>query len=1269
MKHCGKILRTLLLAAALCLVVGGGVLAEEPATTTGSPYEEEGYYTITIPTDVSVSETDGTGTLNITGKLEDHNVLEVDVSSANDYKLTYAGENLPYTITNGKETWSSNEGGHELTYSTEDSDDALTINTTLNVALAPGATATMSGVYTDTLTFTLDLVKRAYTINVYYEQMTSWGEYRIADRKEKRNFPEITEKPNNSFTKALKPGEETTLKLSELVENYSESDGQWETRYVENASETGAQAIGKYVDRTYTVTPGDKSTISVQVYRKMVWLDMNIAVKNDKGTYEQVATAAATADSPAWGGATVSVADNLMAADANDYFRMHPLGAKYTVTNFYVNKECTQEIEALGSGKYYRNYEVIGYIDGRAADGTYHDLMGKDSFSGTITKVTNSNEPDYMDNGTGEAVGMFLLVLGRKPCLIYDTNLGDASDTVYGSDGAEWPAKTNEFAWDILTDADKLPKLTRPGYTFGGWYTTAECNEADKVTNLENCNPTEDVTLYAKWTEATDTYTVKFVAGDGAEGTMNDMQYGVGESAVLPKCTFTRTDSLKFAGWSEKQAIDSNDDIKYEDGAFVSDWDNAKKDDVITLYAQWGQECEITVKYETMNSKLAVGSVSVGKPLEVNRKSEWETTKFTKVLVPGKTYTWTNPKYDSSNEYEWLTKTSEIEVKDETTNYEIEVWRQMYALDLNVARYDPELTDSNLQKAGGYERLKTNDDWNNWGKTTLTINGVVKSTSVPDYYTAHPYGTTYKFSDITVNSSYTFAGYKVMGWTLSSEVGTGDKIADGTPQVITHEAVDGEAVVIDKSLANVNTDVTHYTKTKPEDPNEVDGGVTVWIFIAPADMDTATGTEITLNGNNSTDESEAGTSTKTYTMLPSCTFTKTGYTFTSWNTKADGTGTSYKAGTLVEKITDWENKEEPTLYAQWRANVLTINYHSGGEGAITWKYRADNKKYREETVINLDTTMDEVVQSEEVAYDEVYRDYISTGNGVHGLLISSRLGWAKDANKHASGWTLGVKGAEVKPKPDDGFTTNGEVWTGQQIAQFFDESKDGKNYEQQLGNGDLTVDLYPIIADGNAPTTGETTTEETADEAEEEATTLLPDQIAMDPIYNEDIHDGALTGEDTDEPSDEVEEPDEDLADAEEPGAEDDAAADDTEDSEADDAAADTTTDATEKPGKADTADGDAEDTGTKADAASDPAADADPDETTTAPDTASKTTEDAETSKPDTDSAAATPAKDAEPAASAPDADTDPYLPAPYDLYYYAGTGISLDAGYGDEW
>lgn len=86
---------------------------------------------------------------------------------------------------------------------------------------------------------------------------------------------------------------------------------------------------------------------------------------------------------------------------------------------------------------------------------------------------------------------------------------------------------------------------------------------------------------------------------------------------------------------------------------------------------------------------------------------------------------------------------------------------------------------------------------------------------------------------------------------------------------------------------------------------------------------------ITYNANGGSGAPNA--QTKTYDValtLSSTVPTRTGYTFQNWNTKADGSGTSYaKGGTYTTNAA-------ATLYAQWKITTYTITYNANnGSGA------------------------------------------------------------------------------------------------------------------------------------------------------------------------------------------------------------------------------------------------------------------------------------------------------------------------------------------------
>ena len=64
-------------------------------------------------------------------------------------------------------------------------------------------------------------------------------------------------------------------------------------------------------------------------------------------------------------------------------------------------------------------------------------------------------------------------------------------------------------------------------------------------------------------------------------------------------------------------------------------------------------------------------------------------------------------------------------------------------------------------------------------------------------------------------------------------------------------------------------------------------------------------------------------------ILAGNTFSRTGYTFTGWNTSADGSGTAYQP----EDVLTMGAVEGVTLYAQWKPSTYTVTYTDGLNGA------------------------------------------------------------------------------------------------------------------------------------------------------------------------------------------------------------------------------------------------------------------------------------------------------------------------------------------------
>ncbi len=89
--------------------------------------------------------------------------------------------------------------------------------------------------------------------------------------------------------------------------------------------------------------------------------------------------------------------------------------------------------------------------------------------------------------------------------------------------------------------------------------------------------------------------------------------------------------------------------------------------------------------------------------------------------------------------------------------------------------------------------------------------------------------------------------------------------------------------------------------------------------------------KIAFNGNGATSGSMSNLS-MTYGSAKNLTanaFSKTGYTFNGWNTKADGKGNAYADKASVKNLTSTKDGTV-TLYAQWEANSYKIAFNGNG---------------------------------------------------------------------------------------------------------------------------------------------------------------------------------------------------------------------------------------------------------------------------------------------------------------------------------------------------
>lgn len=84
-------------------------------------------------------------------------------------------------------------------------------------------------------------------------------------------------------------------------------------------------------------------------------------------------------------------------------------------------------------------------------------------------------------------------------------------------------------------------------------------------------------------------------------------------------------------------------------------------------------------------------------------------------------------------------------------------------------------------------------------------------------------------------------------------------------------------------------------------------------------------------------------------------FTRTGYTFTGWNTKADSTGTAYQAGATIAYPAEGKTL---TLYAQWKVSSHTVTFDANGGSTVASQTVDDKAKAKEPTSTRSGWTLD-----------------------------------------------------------------------------------------------------------------------------------------------------------------------------------------------------------------------------------------------------------------------------------------------------------------------
>ncbi len=168
------------------------------------------------------------------------------------------------------------------------------------------------------------------------------------------------------------------------------------------------------------------------------------------------------------------------------------------------------------------------------------------------------------------------------------------------------------------------------------------------------------------------------------------------------------------------------------------------------------------------------------------------------------------------------------------------------------------------------------------------------------------------------------AVYTLKSFTLTYSAGANGSIVGTTPQTIDY-GDDGSEVVATPAIGYHFTSWSDGVLTAARTDTNVTANISVTASFA-ADI------LFTVIFDKNGGDTEADPTSKTAThggnvgTLPTPP-TRTGYTFASWNTQADGNGTLFDATTVVTA--------DITVYAKWTANIYTLTYTAGAGGSLT----------------------------------------------------------------------------------------------------------------------------------------------------------------------------------------------------------------------------------------------------------------------------------------------------------------------------------------------
>ena len=509
---------------------------------------------------------------------------------------------------------------------------------------------------------------------------------------------------------------------------------------------------------------------------------------------------------------------------------------------------------------------------------------------GTGTAYKAEAEVSDLTNVDGAVINLYA---------IWDKN--EYKISYYLNGGTNDPANPAGYDVDTLPVEFKDPSKT--GYKFDGWY--SEATFTNRILRLSK-GSSGDKTLYAKWIPVT--YTVSFNGNSATGGSMSDMTCEYDKSYTLNVNKYVKK-GYEFAEWNTKA---DGTGTAYADMAQIKNL-SATQGEKITLYARWNK-ATYTITYN-----LKGGKNNAANPA---------------------TYTIT-------------TKT--IKLKGATRKgYSFEGWYSDSACKKKVTQIKKGSTGNIVL----YAKWKAN-------RYTIRFKGNGATSGKMSDLKNRKYGKTYKLT----GNKFKRKGYSFLGWNTKA---SGKGKAYPNRASVKNLTVKNKKVVnlyaqwgikeytityvLNGGTNNAKNPSTYTVKSKNIElrPAKKKGHTFAgWYKEKTFDHKVSmiprgsTGDRVLYakwevnrykirfdkNGatSGSMDDMKGCKYGKSYRLYRN-EYKRTGYIFTEWNTKADGSGKSYADRQSVKNLTT-KDDVTITLYAQWEPIKYTIEFDGNGSSS------------------------------------------------------------------------------------------------------------------------------------------------------------------------------------------------------------------------------------------------------------------------------------------------------------------------------------------------